>query len=43
MVALRRSTGSGIVVALIIFIVLAFVAIGASLWLYQQLSITKQV
>jgi len=41
MAAVRRRTGSGAVVALVIFIVVAFIAIGLSLWLYQQLSITR--
>jgi len=42
MVAARRRTGSGIVVALVVFIVLSFLAIGASLWLLQQTQLMKR-
>ncbi len=42
MAAARRSTGSGVVVALVIFIVLAFVGIGAGIYLFQQYAILKE-
>ena len=42
MAAARRSSGSGIVVALVIFIVLAFIGIGAGIYLFQQYAILKQ-
>ncbi|MDP6439049.1 MAG: hypothetical protein QGH74_05405 [Candidatus Brocadiia bacterium] len=41
MVAARRSAGSGTVVLMVIAIVVAFVAIGASVFLLQQLSRSK--
>ncbi|MFP4028995.1 MAG: hypothetical protein ACLFWL_14490 [Candidatus Brocadiia bacterium] len=41
MTAKRRSSGSGTVVALVIFIVLSFIGIGAALWLYQQNTILQ--
>lgn len=37
MAAVRRRSGAGIVVALVFFVVLAFVGIGGSIWFYQQL------
>jgi len=41
MVAMRRERGSGTVVALVIFVVLTFVAGGAAVWLAQQASAAK--
>jgi len=42
MVAVRRSSGSGTLVALVIFIVLTLVAGGAAIWLAQQASAAKK-
>jgi len=37
----RRSRGSGTVIALVIFVVLTFIAGGAAVWFYQQASAAK--
>ena len=37
----RRSRGSGTVIALVIFVVLTFIAAGAAVWFYQQASAAK--
>jgi len=42
MSAARRSSGSGTLTALVVFIVLAFIGIGAALWLYQQKAILQE-
>ncbi len=42
MAAVRRSSGSGVVVALVIFVVLAFVGIGSALFFYQQFRMHKE-
>jgi len=42
MAAARRSAGSGTLLALIIFVVLAFVGIFASIWFFQQYSTVSQ-
>lgn len=42
MAAVRRSSGKGTVIALVVFIVLAFAGIGVSIWLYQQKTIVQQ-
>jgi len=42
MSAARRSSGSGVVVALVIFVVLTFVCAGGAIWLYQQNAMLKQ-
>jgi hypothetical protein len=41
MAAVRRRSGSGLVVALVFFVVLAFVGIGGSIWFYQQASLAQ--
>lgn len=42
MAAAKRSSGKGTVIALVVFIVLAFAGIGVSIWLYQQNTIIRQ-
>ena len=37
----RRSRGSGTVIALVIFVVLTFIAAGAAVWFYQQASAAR--
>jgi DNA repair exonuclease SbcCD ATPase subunit len=41
MAAVRRRSGAGIVVALVFFVVLAFVGIGGCIWFYQELELRK--
>jgi hypothetical protein len=41
MAAVRRRSGAGIVVALVFFVVLAFVGIGGCIWLYQRLELKE--
>ncbi|KPK62066.1 MAG: hypothetical protein AMK73_06840 [Planctomycetes bacterium SM23_32] len=41
MAAAKRSSGSGIVVALVIFALLAVVGLGFAIWFYQQLSLAR--
>jgi hypothetical protein len=43
MAAAKRSSGSGIIVALVIFALLAVVGLGFAIWFYQQLRIAKQI
>ncbi len=43
MAAMRRRSGSGIIVVLVIFVVLAFAGIGSAVWLYRELAQVKQV
>lgn len=42
MAAVRRTAGSGVLIALVVFVVLAFVGIGSSVWFYQQLRLLQQ-
>ena len=42
MAAVRRSSDSGIIVALVIFIILTVVGLGGAIWSYQQLRIVQQ-
>jgi len=42
MAAVRRSSDSGIVVALVIFIILTVVGLGGAIWSYQQLRVAQQ-
>ncbi|MGD2175734.1 MAG: hypothetical protein PVJ27_10060 [Candidatus Brocadiaceae bacterium] len=42
MAAVRRTSESGIVVALVVFVILAFAGVGCGIWFYQQLSLAKQ-
>ncbi|MFO8007989.1 MAG: hypothetical protein R6V05_09650 [Candidatus Brocadiia bacterium] len=42
MAAVRRSSQSGVVVALVVFVILAFAGVGCGIWFYQQLQIAKQ-
>jgi len=41
MAAVKRRSGGGIVVALVFFVVLAFVGIGGSIWFYQQATLAQ--
>ncbi|MCD6415460.1 MAG: hypothetical protein J7M08_02030 [Planctomycetes bacterium] len=40
--AVKSGSQTGIVVALVVFVVLAFTGIGCGIWFYQQLSLTQQ-
>ncbi len=42
MAAVRRSSDSGLIVALVIFVVLMFAGLGCAIWFYQQRSLTRQ-
>jgi len=42
MAAVRRSSDSGIVVALVIFIILTVVGLGGAIWSYQQLRVAQE-
>ncbi len=42
MAAVRRSSGSGVIVALVVFVVLTFVGIGCAIWFLQQFKMARQ-
>lgn len=42
MAAAKRNSGNGMIIALVIFIVLALAGIGTSIWLYQQKAILQR-
>ncbi|MFW6456821.1 MAG: hypothetical protein ACOC0A_00865, partial [Planctomycetota bacterium] len=42
MSAAKRRSGNGLVIALVVFIVLALTGIGTSIWLYQQKAMMQQ-
>ncbi len=42
MAAARRSSDSGVVVALVVFVILAFAGVGCGIWFYQQAALARQ-